>query len=94
MNPPDVKSITGWYSKFKENGSVGDHKRTGSPSVSEETADAEHDAFQRSPQKSTHHASHELQIPQSTVVTILHKWLHLCAYKVQLVQALEPDDHP
>jgi hypothetical protein len=28
------------------------------------------------------------------VVKILHKRLRLCAYKVQLVQALEPDDRP
>jgi hypothetical protein len=28
------------------------------------------------------------------VVTILQKRLRLCAHKVQLVQALEPDDHP
>jgi hypothetical protein len=32
-------------------------------------------------------------LPQSTVVSILQKRLSLCAYKVQLVQALEPDDH-
>jgi hypothetical protein len=38
--------------------------------------------------------SHERRIPQSTVVKIVHKRLRLCAYKVQLVQALEPDDHP
>jgi hypothetical protein len=27
-------------------------------------------------------------------VNILHKRLRLCAYKIQLVQALGPDDHP
>jgi hypothetical protein len=79
MNPPDVKSITGWYSKFKETGSVGDRKRTGGPSVSEETVDAEHNDFQRSPQKSTRHASHELRIPQSAVANILHKGC-VCAH--------------
>jgi hypothetical protein len=57
--------------------------------VSEETVDAVRDTFQRSPRKSTRLASHELRIPQN----ILHKRLRLCAYKVQLVQALEPDDH-
>ncbi|PNF41079.1 hypothetical protein B7P43_G06221, partial [Cryptotermes secundus] len=49
--------------------------------------------FQRSPRKSTR-ASHELHVPQSTVVNILHKRLRLYAYKVQLVQALELDDYP
>jgi hypothetical protein len=28
------------------------------------------------------------------VVNIVHKRLRLCAYKVQLAQALEPGDHP
>jgi hypothetical protein len=61
--------------------------------VSEETVDAVRDAFQRSPRKSTRRASHELPIPQRTKVNILSKRLRLCAYKVQLVQALGPDDH-
>jgi hypothetical protein len=69
-HPPDVKSIAVWYAKFKETGNVGDHKRTGRPSVSEETVDAMRDAFERSPRKSTRRASHELRISQSTVVTI------------------------
>jgi hypothetical protein len=38
-HPPDVKSITEWYAKLKETGSVGDLKRTGRPSASEETVD-------------------------------------------------------
>jgi hypothetical protein len=92
--PPDVKSITSWYAKFKETGNVGDRKRTGRPSVSEESVGAVLDAFQCSPRKSTRRASHELRIPQCTVVNILHKRLHLCAYQMQLVQVLEPDDYP
>jgi len=31
---------------------------------------------------------------KSTVVTILHKWQKLYAYKVQIVQSLQPDDGP
>lgn len=33
-----------------------------------------------------------VRIPQSTLVQILHKWLLLHAYKMHIVQALEPDD--
>ena len=33
-------------------------------------------------------------MPQSTVVKILHKWLKLYAYKVQIVQSLQPGDGP
>jgi len=52
------------------------------------------EAFQRSPGKSTRRASNDLLVPQSTVVKILHKGLKLCAYKVQVVQSLQPDDGP
>jgi hypothetical protein len=86
-HPPDVKSIAGWYAKFKEIGNIGDRKRTSRPTVREEIVGAVRDAFQRSPRKSTRRASHKLRTPQSTVVNILRKRLRLCAYKVQLVQA-------
>ena len=72
--PPDGKRIKAWYSKFVQTGSVGDPKRSGRSSVSDETVDAVREAFQRSPGKSTHRASNELPVPQSTVVKILHKY--------------------
>jgi hypothetical protein len=52
------------------------------------------DAFQRSPTKSIRRASLELNIPRPTVHKVLHKRLRLFAYKVQIVQALEPNDRP
>ncbi|KAJ9581916.1 hypothetical protein L9F63_003736, partial [Diploptera punctata] len=51
-------------------------------------------AFERSPRKSLRRASRELQIPKSTLQRIVHKRLKLHAYKVQLVQRLEPNDMP
>ena len=51
--PPDVKSITAWYSKLIETGSVGYLNRSDRPCVSDETVDAVREAFQRSPDKST-----------------------------------------
>ena len=89
---PDVKSIKAWYSKFVETGSVGDLNRSGRPCVSDETVDAVCEAFQCSPGKSMRHASNKFRVPQSTVVKILHKQLKLYAYKVQIVQSLQPDD--
>jgi len=56
--------------------------------------DAVRKAFQRSPGKSTCRASNELRVPQSTVLKILHKQLKLYAYKVQIVQSLQPVDGP
>jgi len=92
--PPDVKSLKAWYSKFVETGSVGDLNRSGRPSVSDETVGAVREAFQRSPGKSTRRASNELRVSQSTAVKILHKRLKLYAYKVQIVQSLQPDNGP
>ena len=92
--PPDVKSVKAWYSKFVQTGSVGDLNRSGRPCVSDETVDVVREDFQRSPGKSTRRASNELHVPYSTVVKILHKRLKLCAYKVQIVQSLQPDDGP
>ena len=35
--PPGVEYIKIWYDKFKDTGSVGDRKRTGKPSSSDDT---------------------------------------------------------
>ena len=77
-----------------ETGSILDRKRSGRPSIDEETVDAVRVAFHRSPRKSIRVASNELAIPRSTVHKVLHKRLRLHAYKLQIVQALKPDDRP
>ncbi len=92
--PPDYKSIVAWYTKFKETGSVVSRSRTGQPPLSEERFAAVQLAFLRRPAQSTRCASRELGIPRSMVQRNLHKRLHLYAYKVQIVQALKPDDYP
>jgi len=81
-SPPDVKSITAWYSKFVETGSVADLTGSGRPFVSDETVGAVCEAFQRCPGKSTRRASNELRVPQSTAVKILHKYE--CVVKIFL----------
>jgi hypothetical protein len=50
------------------------------------------EAFQRSPSKSTRRASRELQVPRATAQKILHRRLKLHSYKIQIVQALEPNE--
>ena len=62
--------------------------------MSDETVHDVREAFQRSPGKSTRCASNELRVPHSTVVKILHQWLKLCTYKVQIVQSLQSDHIP
>ena len=77
-----------------ETGSILDCKKPARPSIDEETIDAVRVAFHRNPRKSIRVALNELAIPQSTVHQVLHKRLWLHAYKLQIVQALKPDDHP
>jgi hypothetical protein len=49
-------------------------------------------AIQRSPRKSIHAASLQLKIPRSTVHHVLHKRLHLGAFKIQMIYPLKPSD--
>ena len=77
-----------------ETNSILDRKRSGRPSIDEKTDDAVPIALHRSPRKSICVASNEVSIPQSTVHKVLHKRLGLHAYKLQIFQALKPDDHP
>ena len=93
-DPPHTNSIKRWFKKFMETRSILDGKRSGRPSIDEETVDVVRVAFHRSPRKSIRIASNELAIPRSTVHKVLHKRLRLHAYKLQIVQALKPDDRP
>ena len=77
-----------------EIGSILDRKRSGRPSIDEETVDAVRAAFYRSQRKSIRVASNELAIPRSTAHKVSHKQLRLHAYKLQIVQALKPGNHP
>ncbi|KAJ4436676.1 hypothetical protein ANN_16807 [Periplaneta americana] len=49
--------------------------------------------LRKEPKKSTTRASRELNIPQPTVWRVLKHRLHMKPYKLQLLQALHPDDH-
>ena len=96
QDPSHTNSIKRWFKNFMETGSILDHKRSGRPSIDEETVDAVRVAFHRSPRKSIRVASNKLAIPRSTLFhepKVLHKRLRLHAYKLLIVQALKPDDH-
>ena len=88
QDPPHTKSINRWFKTFMETGSILDRKRSGGPSIDEETVDAVRVAFHRSPRKSIRIASNELDISRSTVHKVLHKRLRLHAYKLQIVKIL------
>ena len=92
IDPPRRASIRRWVRLFKESGCLCKGKSPGRPRVSEEHVERIHDAFQRSPRKSTREASRELAIPQTTVWRVLKSRLHMKPYKLSLVQALNNDD--
>ena len=90
-DPPSL-SIRLWHKKFMETGTVFDTRRSGRPRTSEENIERVRQAFQRSPMKSIRTAARQLELPRSTVHKVLHKNLRLYAYKVKMLQALQPND--
>jgi hypothetical protein len=88
---PDTKTIKAWFDNFLRMWSV--LKQSGGTrwSVSEEKVEEIHTAFQRSPGKSIRQTSRELYVPRTTMHRVLHKRLHLFAYKVQITQEPKPD---
>ena len=93
-DPPSRPSIRLWHKKFMETGTVSDTRRSGGPRTSEENIERVKQAFQRSPMKSIRTAARQLELPCSTVHKVLHKNLRLYAYKVQMLQALHPNELP
>lgn len=84
-----------WYEKFLATGSVLWQSGSGKkPHVWRKGGACHGSLFERSPTKSIRTSSLELNIPRSTFHKVLHKRLHLYAYKVQIVQAFQPNDRP
>ena len=79
--------------KFQQSGCLCAAKRTGRPGPSAENVDRVRETFVKSPQKPTHCASRELQMPQSSVWRVLRKRLRMTGYRLHLLQALNPQDH-
>ncbi|KAJ4442648.1 hypothetical protein ANN_04237 [Periplaneta americana] len=90
---PTYVSIMKWDRQLRETGSLlsnaGKHSKR---KVSDENVERIREAFQRSPRKSIRQSSVQLNIPPTTVHTVLHKRLRLRAYKLQLHQMITPND--
>ena len=71
-----------------------DAVRSGRPRTSAENIESVRQAFSRSPVKSIRTAARKLELPLTTVRKVLHKRLQLYAYKVQMLQSLQPNDRP
>ena len=93
-DPPSRPSIRLLHKKFMETGTVFDTRRSGRPRTSEENIERVRQAFQRFPMKFIRTAARKLELPRSTVHKVLHKNLRLYAYKMQMLQALQPNDMP
>ena len=93
-DPPSRPSSRLWHNKFMETGTVFDARRSGRPRPSEENIERVRQAFQCSPMKSIRTAARQLDLPRATVHKVLHKNLKLFAYKVQMLQTLQPNDMP
>ena len=93
-DPPSRPSIRLWHKKFMETGTVFDARRSGRPKTSEENIERVRQAFQRSPMKSIRTAARQLNLPRATLHKVLHKNFRLFAYKVQMLQTLQPNDMP
>jgi hypothetical protein len=90
--PPTDKRICEQYNKFQQSGCLCTAKWAGWLRPVAETVEYVWETFVRSPQKSTHYASWELWLPQSSVWHILRKGIHAKGYQLQLLQALNPQD--
>ena len=71
-----------------------DAVRTGRPRISTENIESVKQAFSRFPMKSIRTAVRQLELPPTTVHEVLHERLRLYAYKVQMLQRLQPNDKP
>ena len=90
--PPMDKIIREWCMKFQQSGCVCAVKQTARLGPLAETVERVWETFVRSPQK-THHMSRNLKIPQWSVRHIRRKNLHMKGHQLQLLQALNPQDH-
>ena len=68
--------------------------RSGRPRTSAENIESVRQAFDRSPMKSIRTATRGLELPLTTVRKVLPKRLRFYAYKVQMLQRLQPNDKP
>ena len=91
-DPPSRSSIRRWHKNFLERESILDAVTNGRPRISGENIELVRQAFGRFPMKSIRTATTKLQLPPATVHKVLRKRLRLYAYKMQMLQALQPND--
>ncbi|XP_035232211.1 uncharacterized protein LOC118204000, partial [Stegodyphus dumicola] len=93
-DPPSKSSILRWKKNFLETGSIANKKRSECPCTRDFDVERVRETFLHNPRRSVRSAARELDMPISTVYMVIKKKLRLHAYKVQIVQVLEPDNRP
>lgn len=94
-NRPSRPAIESLIKKFERTFSLKDEKNLTRhrPKRSAENIAAVRDSVAARPSTSIRHRGQELNLHRSTLQRILTKDLHLHAYKIQLTQQLQPNDH-
>lgn len=94
-NRPNQSSIQRLVKKFDETGCVTDKPKSGRPKTvrTNENIAAVSESVENEPTTSISRRSQELGISYGSLWRILHKDLHLHAYKIQLTQKLKERDH-
>ncbi|PNF28274.1 hypothetical protein B7P43_G06511 [Cryptotermes secundus] len=83
--------ISRWYRQFVDSGCLCKGKSSGRPRVPYVDVERVRETYQRSPKKSLRRRSRELQMP-TTTWRALRKRILLKPYKLQLLQAVKPQD--
>ena len=89
---PNVRTIAKIVEQFEQTGSVED-VRTPVHARTAENIAAVRDSVAEEPSTSTRRRAQQLHLSRSSLMNIMHKDLHLHAYKVELTQELKPLDH-
>lgn len=78
------KAIIWWFNQFRETGSMQKRSRPGWLRTSEENVEHICQSCIRNPKKYIARRNLELHISKTTIQNILHKWLRLHPYKIQI----------
>lgn len=91
---PSIHLIKKWIEKFEKTGSTLNQPRSGRPRTSRDPENVERvrASVREQPSLSTRKRSSVLNVPRTSLNRILHKDLRLHPYKIQIVQALMPQD--
>ncbi|KAK9721739.1 hypothetical protein QE152_g20740 [Popillia japonica] len=92
---PTGKTILAWFWKFQQTGSVRNQFVGSSRTVrTPANIDGVREAVERSPARSTRRQSQALNLSNTTLRRIMHKYLMLYPYNIQIVHQLSPQDRP